>query len=37
MKELCELLDRPDIEKYIQFERLQWESHIVLMHNSRIP
>jgi len=37
MKELCELLDGPDIQKYIQFKRLQWASHIVLMDNSRIP
>jgi hypothetical protein len=36
-KELCELLDGPDIVKFIKFKRLQWASHIVRMDNSRIP
>jgi len=33
MKEHCELLDGPDLEKYNQFQRLQWACHIVLMGN----
>jgi hypothetical protein len=32
-----ELLDGPDIVKFIKFKRLQWASHIVQMDNSRIP
>jgi hypothetical protein len=36
-KELYELLDGPDIVKFIKFKRLQWACHIVWMDNSRIP
>jgi hypothetical protein len=36
-KELCELLDGPDIVKCITFKRLKWAGHMVRMDNSRIP
>jgi hypothetical protein len=36
-KELCELLDGPDIVKFITFKRLKWAGHIIRMDNSRIP
>jgi hypothetical protein len=36
-KDLYELLDGPDVVKFIKFKRLQWADHIVRMDNSRIP
>jgi hypothetical protein len=35
-KELYELLDGPDIVKFIKFKRLQWAGHIVRIDNSKI-
>lgn len=36
-KELYELLDEPDIVKYINIKILQCASHMVWMDNTRIP
>jgi hypothetical protein len=36
-EERFELLDGPDIVKYIKVRRLQWADHMVQMDNSRLP
>jgi hypothetical protein len=36
-KELYELLNGPDIVKFIKFKRLQCAGHVVRMDNSRLP